>query len=133
MPEFTTVSVKEAQMRTIPGRQGKFINEYADYIQQLPLGQAGKLSAGEGETALAVKRRLTHAAQILDMKFIIKHSKDDVFFWKEDRGEEQPKTKRSYTRRKRSEEETTTPEQLFKEPEEFERAVNEQTTVSDAV
>jgi hypothetical protein len=36
MPEFTTVSVAEAQMRTIPGRQGAFINEYADYIQQLP-------------------------------------------------------------------------------------------------
>jgi hypothetical protein len=33
MPEFTTVPVQEAQMRTIPGRQGKFINEYADYIQ----------------------------------------------------------------------------------------------------
>jgi hypothetical protein len=49
MPEFTTVSMNEAQLRTIPGRQGKFINEYADYIQQLPTGQAGKLTIGEGE------------------------------------------------------------------------------------
>jgi hypothetical protein len=43
MPEFAIVSVKEAQLRTIPGRQGKFMNEYAEYIKQLPQGQAGKL------------------------------------------------------------------------------------------
>jgi hypothetical protein len=43
MPEFTTVPVQEAQIRTIPGRQGAFINEYADYIQQVPSGQAGRL------------------------------------------------------------------------------------------
>jgi hypothetical protein len=41
MPEFTTVSVPEAQIRTIPGRQGTFMNEYVDYIQQLPSGQEG--------------------------------------------------------------------------------------------
>jgi hypothetical protein len=43
MPEFTVMPVKEAQLRTISGRQGMFMNEYADYIQQLPKGQAGKL------------------------------------------------------------------------------------------
>jgi hypothetical protein len=58
MPEFTTVSVQEAQMRTIPGRQGKFINEYADYIQQVPSGQAGRLRIGEQEKHLTVRRRL---------------------------------------------------------------------------
>ena len=42
MPEFETVSVKEAQFRTQPGRRGKFMNEYAGYVQQLPQGQAGK-------------------------------------------------------------------------------------------
>ena len=47
MPEFTTVSVTEAQLRTTPGRQGQFINEYADYIQQVPQGQAGKLRIGK--------------------------------------------------------------------------------------
>ena len=49
MPEFTTVLVQEAQLRTIPGRQGKFINEFADYIQQVPKGQAGWLKAAESE------------------------------------------------------------------------------------
>jgi hypothetical protein len=43
MPEFTTVSVTEAQLWTIPGRQGSFMTEYVDYIQQLASGQAGKL------------------------------------------------------------------------------------------
>jgi hypothetical protein len=38
MPELAIVSVKEAQMRTIPGRQGTFMNEYAEYIQQLQSG-----------------------------------------------------------------------------------------------
>jgi hypothetical protein len=47
MPEFAIVPVHEAQLRTIRGRQGKFINEYADYIQQLHQGQAGKLRIGE--------------------------------------------------------------------------------------
>jgi hypothetical protein len=56
-----------------------------------------------------------------------------VYFWSEDSGEEQPRRKRSYTRRRRPEEEMTVPEQPFKEPEEFEQAVSEQTTVSDAV
>jgi hypothetical protein len=46
MPDFAIISVKEAKLRTLPGRQGKFINEYADYIQQLPQGQAGRLRIG---------------------------------------------------------------------------------------
>jgi hypothetical protein len=49
MPEFEIVSLEEAQFRTIPGRQGKFLNEYADYIHRLSSGQAGKLSPVERE------------------------------------------------------------------------------------
>ena len=47
MPEFTTVSVQEAMVRTIPGRQGTYMNEYVDYIQQLPPGQAQDRRGGE--------------------------------------------------------------------------------------
>jgi hypothetical protein len=36
MPEFATIPVQEAQFRTIPGRQGRFMNGYAGYIHQLP-------------------------------------------------------------------------------------------------
>jgi hypothetical protein len=91
MPEFTTVSVQEAQIRTIPGRQGKFINEYADYIQQLPQGQAGKLSIGEGEKHTAIRRRLATTAKAMNINLIIKRSGAAIYFWREEQREEQPR------------------------------------------
>jgi hypothetical protein len=134
MPEFATVSLQEAQLRTIPGRQGKFLNEYADYIQQLPQGQAGKLIVGEQEKHPTVRRRLVTAAKALGINIIIKRSGNDLYFWKEDGGDERPKTRRSYTRRnRRGRAGDYFPPQSFIGPEEFEQAVSEQTTVSDAV
>jgi hypothetical protein len=94
MPEFTTVSVQEAQLRTIPGRQGRFINEYADYIQQLPQGQAGKLSIGEGEKHTTVRRRLVSAANALGINLIIKRSGEAIYFWRDARDAEQPRRRR---------------------------------------
>jgi hypothetical protein len=106
MPEFAIVSVTEAQMRTIPGRQGTFMNEYANYIQQLPTGQAGKLRIGGQEKHATIKRRLVVAAKALGIPLIIKRSGNDVYFWREDGGEEQPRSKRRYTRRGSTPEET---------------------------
>jgi hypothetical protein len=117
MPEFTTVSVQEAQMRTVPGRQGKFINEYADYIQQLPKGQAGRLRGGESENPMAIRRRLAGTAKAMHITLVIKRSGTDVYFWREDGGEEQGSRKRRYTRRERSDEETTPMDQAFVEIE----------------
>jgi hypothetical protein len=94
MPEFTTVPVQEAQLRTIPGRQGKFINEYADYIQQLPQGQAGKLSVGEDEKHTAIRRRLATTAKAMHINLIIKRSGNDLYFWREDGEAEQTRTRR---------------------------------------
>jgi hypothetical protein len=94
MPEFTTVSLQDAKVRAIPGRQGTFMNEYADYIQQLPQGQAGKLRIGEDEKHTTVRRRLTTAAKAMNITLIIKRSGNDLYFWREDGGEEQPKTRR---------------------------------------
>jgi hypothetical protein len=91
MPEFTIVSVQEAKLRTIPGRPGKFINEYADYIQQLPHGQAGKLSIGEDEKHTAIRRRLATTAKAMNINLIIKRSGNDLYFWREDRGEVRPR------------------------------------------
>jgi hypothetical protein len=119
MPEFTTVSVAEAQMRTIPGRQGAFINEYADYIQQLPKGQAGKLTIGENETHTAVRRRLTTAAKAMHIPLTIKRSGNDVYFWRENGGEEQPGRKRRYTRRPMGRKEAPAPDQPFSASEEL--------------
>jgi hypothetical protein len=121
MPEFTTISVTEAQIRTIPGRQGTFMNEYVDYIQQMPRGQAGKLTVGEDETHTTVRRRLATAAKAMNINLIIKRSGNDLYFWREDGGEEQPRPRRG--RRPRRQEETTipeTPEQYFKEEGELE-------------
>jgi hypothetical protein len=110
MPEFTTISVNEAQLRTIPGREGTFLNEYV----QVASGQAGKLRIGEDENPLTVRRRLVTAAKAMHIPLIIKRSGNDLYFWKEDKGDEQPKTKRRYTRRARSsDEETTALDQVF--------------------
>jgi hypothetical protein len=113
MPEFTTVSVTEAQIRTIPGRQGTFSNEYADYIQHLPQGQAGKLTIGAGEKHAAIRRRLVTTAKAMNIPLIVKRSGNELYFWREDGAEQQPKRTRRYTRRARSAEETTAPDQAF--------------------
>ena len=94
MPEFTTVSVQEAQLRTIPGRQGKFINEYADYIQQLPQRQAGKLKIGGDEKHSTVRRRLATAAKAMNITLIIKWSGNELYFWRKDGEAEQPRPRR---------------------------------------
>jgi hypothetical protein len=111
MPEFTTVSVQEAKLRTIPGRQGKFIAEFADYTHQVPKGQAGKLTIGEQEKHTTIRRQLLVAAKAMNIPLMIKRSGTVVYFWREDGGEAQPKAKRSYTRRRRSQDAIPTPDQ----------------------
>jgi hypothetical protein len=74
MPEFTTVPVQEAQTRTIPGRQGKFINEFADYIRQVPKGRAGRITIGEQEKHTTVRRQLVVAAKTINIPLTIKRS-----------------------------------------------------------
>jgi hypothetical protein len=125
MPEFTTVSVQEAMIRTIPGRQGRYMNEYVDYIQQLPSEQAGKLHVLEQENPLTIRRRLVGAAKALGITLTIKRSGQDIYFWREDGGEEQPRRKRSNTRRGKRQEETA--EQYFSETGELEQGEIQQT------
>jgi hypothetical protein len=106
MPEFT---------------QEKFLSEYADYIQQLPTGQAGRLKMGEQEKHTTIRRRLVVAAKALHIPLIIKRSGNDLYFWREDGGEAQPRAKRRYTRRNKRQEETA--EQYFSETGELEHEV----------
>ena len=94
MPEFETVSLQEAQLRTMSGRQGRFMNQYASYIQQLPQGQAGKLHPVGNERITTIRRRLVSAAQALDTTLIIKRSGGDLYFWKQGGEEEQPSRRR---------------------------------------
>jgi hypothetical protein len=74
MPEFEIVSLREAELRTIPGRRGRHLNEYAAYITQLPHGQAGRLTIGELEKHPTVRRRLITAAKALAIPLTVKRS-----------------------------------------------------------
>jgi hypothetical protein len=125
MPEFTTLSVQEAMVRTIPGRQGSFLNQYIDYIQQVASGLAGKLHPVEREKPATIRRRLLSAAKALDTSVTIKRSGEDVYFWREDTEAEQPRRKRRYTRRNRRQQETA--EQYFSETGELEQGDIQQT------
>ncbi len=67
------------------------------------------------------------AAQALDTQLTIKRSGQDIYFWTESRGEEQPRTKRSYTRRnRRGRAGDYFPPQPFIEPELSEHGVSEE-------
>jgi hypothetical protein len=136
MPEFATVSLKEALLRTATGRQGRIISEYADYIQQLPPGQAGKLHVVESENSLTIRRRLTVAATALNIPLTIRRSGADIYFWRED-GEEAEsrrrrgrRARRQESRQTRQEEpvraETTAEEQPVSKPEVVEPGVIEE-------
>jgi hypothetical protein len=126
MPEFAIVSVKEAQSRTIPGRHGKFLNEYASYIKKLTPGQAGKLHILEQEKPATIRRRLLVAAKALGVPLTIKRSGQEVYFWIEGWGEEEPRRKQSYTRRRRLHEESAASDQPFSESEAVNQGVTEE-------
>jgi hypothetical protein len=119
MPEFEIVSVNEAQLRTIRGRQGRYMNEYAGYIQQLSQGKAGKLQVTENEKPATIRRRLGVVAKALGTKLVIKRSGQDLYFWRENGTEEQPK--RRGGRRRCRQEQTITLDQPFRRSEQFDQ------------
>jgi hypothetical protein len=86
MPDFAIISAREAKLWTTPGRKGKTCTS------MLP---------GENENPLTIRRRLVSAANALGISLVIKRLGEDVYFWSEDKADEQPRTKRSYTRRNR--------------------------------
>ena len=67
MPNFETVPIDVAAERTVVNQRQKILQEYVAYIQQLPEGQAAKLTAGEGETLPMLRRRLGEAARAADL------------------------------------------------------------------
>jgi hypothetical protein len=111
--------MKEATLQTSSGRQKRYLFEYVDYITTLPKGQAGRLRTGQEETPTTIRRRLGVAAKTLGIPVIIKRSGNDVYFWRENGTDEQPRTKRRYTRRGRAQEERPTPDQPFSASEEI--------------
>ena len=93
------------------------MNEYVAYIQQLPKGQAGRLRIGAEEKHFTVRRRLITAATAMHIALTVKRSGNDLYFWREDGEAEQPRMKRSYTRRATPDEESTPLDQAFTDVE----------------
>jgi|ERR671918_2229586 hypothetical protein len=123
MPDFAIVSVQEARLRTLSGRQTQFVKEYASYIQQLAPGQAGKLHVSEQEKHTTIRRRLTVTAQALGIALTIRRSENDIYFWIAESAQAQPRPRRGGRRRRQAE--TETPEQYFKETGELDQEESE--------
>ena len=81
MPNFETVPINVAAERTLANRRQKVIREYVAYIEQLPAGQAARLTAGEGETIAMIRRRLGEAGRIANKNLVIKRTGDELYFW----------------------------------------------------
>ena len=81
MPQLDILPIEEAQMNSATGKRAQIMREYVSYIEQIPAGQAGKLSPGQGETLSAIRRRLGAAAKQLGQQIVIKRTDDDVYFW----------------------------------------------------
>ncbi|MCH7481509.1 MAG: hypothetical protein IIC95_03355 [Chloroflexi bacterium] len=81
MPRFDLLTIPEAQARSTTGKRAQLLQEYMDYIQRVPAGEAGQLQAGTGETTNAVRRRLGAAAKATGKTLVIRRSNDTVYFW----------------------------------------------------
>ena len=81
MPSFERVSLEEARMLTATGKRAERLREYTQFIQQVGPSGAGKLSPDEGESSMAVRRRLTQAAKASGKSIAIRRLGDDVYFW----------------------------------------------------
>ncbi len=98
MPTFEKVPLQEAMLKTATGRRAQLAQEYLQYIQQLPEGQAGKLQAGEDEKITAVRRRLGDAARLAGINLVIKRTGDELYFWVEPSEQEKPARRRRGSR-----------------------------------
>ena len=96
MPNFEAVPITVAADRTLANAREKVIQEYVSYIKQLPVGQAGRLTAGEGETLAMIRRRLGEAGRAAKKSLIIKRTGDELYFWVE----QKPRKRRPGTPRR---------------------------------
>ena len=59
LPRFEYLSARDAHLELVlRGSRGEILREYMGYIEQIDPEHAGKLTAGEGESTAAVRRRL---------------------------------------------------------------------------
>ena len=81
MPTFELVSRSEAELQSASGTRAALIREYVGYIDRVPVGEAGRLTAGPNESLSAIRRRLGAAARYLGKDITIKRAEDAVYFW----------------------------------------------------
>lgn len=87
MPRFEIIPMKEAQLAlTLSGARGAILREYVEIVRQLEPGAAGRVTAEEGDTTAAIRRRLTAAGDLLDKKLTLNRQGDAVYFWEEGDG-----------------------------------------------
>ena len=58
------------------------LKQYQGYIKEVTPGLTGRLTADEGETPAAVRRRLGAAAKALGVQLTVKRLGDGVYFWR---------------------------------------------------
>ena len=82
MPTFEIISASEAQLEmSLRGSRGELLCEYIGYIEQVGTDHAGKLTAQEGETTAAIRRRLGAAAELLGKTLTVTRFGSVVYFW----------------------------------------------------
>ena len=93
MPTFEFLSTRDAHLElTLRGKRGAVMREYMGYIEQVDACNAGKLTAGQGETTAAIRRRLGAAAELLEKSLVVTRDGDVVYFWEGE--EERPRRRR---------------------------------------
>ena len=81
MPTFSVLLASEARGQSTSGKRTELLQEYIGYIQRVGPGQAGVLTAGEGETTQAIRRRLNAAAEALGTSLDVRRTSNAIYFW----------------------------------------------------
>ena len=81
MPTFSVLLASEARGQSASGKRTELLQEYIGYIQRVAPGQAGMLTAGEGETTQAIRRRLNAAAAVLGTSLDVRRANNAIYFW----------------------------------------------------
>jgi hypothetical protein len=82
MPHFHLVPLEEAtRLSGTNSRRQQMLQEYSSFVSRVGNGQAGKLAPSDGETPMAVRRRLTTAAKQVGKDLVTRREGDVVYFW----------------------------------------------------
>ena len=91
MPTFEFLSVRDAHLElALKGGRGEVLREYMGYIEQLDPERAGRLTAQDGETTAAIRRRLGAAAHLMGRSLVVTRDGRVVYFWDGEEGPASP-------------------------------------------